>query len=99
MIEELLNKEITNEEVFFSVLQSLIYEINCKNIEQIDNDQDIFSTIKDIREIFAEKIIPDFIHCYFRNLKTNQIYLLEVESYHGVGGVLQSISTPTNTNM
>lgn len=98
MIKELLNKKITNEEAFFSVLQSLIYEINCKNIEQINNNHDIFSTIKDIRDIFEEKIIPDFIHCYFRNLKTGQIYLLEVESYHGMGGVLQSISPPTNAN-
>lgn len=91
MLETILNKNITNATQFYEVLLYLCDELDKGNLEQFICSGDIFCTKEDVHLFVQENSFPDIVRCYFRDLKTGDEYLLEVETYHGAGGTLKKI--------
>ena len=66
-------------------------EIDKGKLEQFILYDDLFCTKEDMHIFVKEKSYPDFIHGYFREIKTGNKFLLEVETFHGIGGCLKRL--------
>lgn len=91
MIQHLLNYHITTRESLYEILNILIEEIDRNLIKQVKYNNDEFCTEQDIHQIMLSHKLPDLLHCYFKDLSSNELYCLEVETYHGLGGTFKQI--------
>ena len=91
MINEIVDKYISDSETLIKILSNLITDLDAGFVEQYDNPEDLFCTNFSIKKILETQIFPDIIRCYFIDKKTSERYLLDVETYHGVGGCLKRI--------
>ena len=73
------------------LLSYLLEKINKHEVVQIQNYDDLFLTKIKIEDILKQETVPDFIRYYFKDLSTSIVYILSVETYHGVGGELKRI--------
>jgi hypothetical protein len=89
MIDQLLNNKISDVQTLYKVLNILVKDINSGIIEQFYNSDDLFCTNLDIRKLQKTQNIPDVLRCYFINKNTGTKYMLDVETYHGLGGSIK----------
>lgn len=87
----IINKDIKNISQFLETSGYICNEIDNGNLEQFIVSEDLFCTKEDIHFFINENKYPDIIRCYFRDKNTGSEYLLEVETFHGIGGKLKQI--------
>ena len=87
----LLNKTITNEAEFHEILKKICSEIDNGLLEQCLGFDDFLCTKEDIHKFVSERKYPDYIRLYFKEIETSHKFLLEVETYHGIGGCFRRL--------
>lgn len=82
---------VSTKSELFTVIDKITDKIKHGEWEQIYLPTDPFCTLLDIRQVNSESVIPDILQCYFKDIKTEEVFLLSIETYHGAGGYLKRI--------
>ena len=65
-------EKIENKVSFEELVKELVFQIKNKEIQQITNNSDPFCTKKDLLQMHEENSYPDYLRCYFQDIKTKK---------------------------